>query len=468
MGRRKKKDRQMHFENVELLAAGGEGHALAKIEGKVIFVKYGAPGDVVDLQIVGRKKKFSLAKITQIHTASKLRVEPFCEHYGTCGGCKWQHIDYTAQAELKDQWARDCMERIGKIEIGETLPILAANDLQFYRNKMEYTFSNKRWLYENETLEDLDHTNALGFHAPGRFDKVLAIDKCWLQDDRGNAIRNFVYAFCIENDYSFYDLKDHGGLMRNLMLRNTVGGDWMVNVVFALPEMDKIEPLMAAIQKEFNPKALNYCINTKLNDSIFDQEFIPYSGDFEIQEELGGLKFNISPKSFFQTNPKQAESLYKVAIDFADIQADDVVYDLYCGTGTITCVAAKSAKKAVGVEIIEEAIEAAKVNAGINGLSNVEFLAGDMKDVFNAEFYTTHGKPDIIITDPPRSGMHPKVVEYLGDIACPKIVYVSCNPATQARDLAMLDSKYKVIKSQAVDMFPQTHHVENVVLLALR
>lgn len=468
MGRKRKKDQQMHFEQVELLDAGGEGNALAKIEGKVIFVKYGAPGDVVDLQIVGRKKKFSLAKITKIHTPSALRVEPFCAHYGTCGGCKWQHIDYTAQAELKNQWTKDCLQRIGKLEIGQTLPILTAKDLRFYRNKMEYTFSNKRWLYENESLGELEHTNALGFHAPGRFDKVLAIDKCWLQDDKGNDIRNFVYDYCITHAYSFYDLKDHGGLMRNLMLRNTKTGDWMINVVFALPEMDKILPLMEAIKVKFVPKALNYCINTKLNDSVFDQEFIAYSGDFDIQEELCGLKFNISPKSFFQTNPVQAEHLYNVAIDFAAIQPTDVVYDLYCGTGTITCVAAKTARKAVGVEIVEEAIEAAKVNAEINSLDNVAFLAGDMKDVFNAEFYATHGKPDIIITDPPRSGMHPKVIHYLAEIACPKIVYVSCNPATQARDLAMLDEKYKVVKSQAVDMFPQTHHVENVVVLELR
>ncbi len=458
----------MHYENVELLAAGGEGHALAKIEGKVIFVKYGAPGDVVDLQVVGRKKKFSLAKITKLHKESELRREPFCEHYGTCGGCKWQHIDYPSQAELKDTWARDCLTRIGKVEVGETLPIVAAEQLQFYRNKMEYTFSNKRWLYDNETLEELEHTNALGFHAPGRFDKVLAINKCWLQDDKGNDIRNFVYEYCITNEYTFYDLKEHTGLMRNLMLRNTKAGDWMINVIFAKKEDDKIEGLLKAIQEKFNPKALNYCINEKLNDSTFDQEFISYSGDFEIQEELGGLKFNISPKSFFQTNPVQAEKLYEVAIDFADIQPTDVVYDLYCGTGTITCVAATKAKKAVGVEIVEEAIEAAKVNAGINGLTNVEFLAGDMKDVFNAAFYAEHGKPDIIITDPPRSGMHPKVVDYLAEIAAPKIVYVSCNPATQARDLAMLDAKYKVVKSQAVDMFPQTHHAENVVVLELR
>jgi len=468
LGRKRKKDQQMHYENVELLAAGGEGHALAKIEGKVIFVKYGAPGDVVDLQVVGRKKKFSLAKITKLHKESELRREPFCEHYGTCGGCKWQHIDYPSQAKLKDTWARDCLTRIGKVEVGETLPIVAAEQLQFYRNKMEYTFSNKRWLYDNETLEELEHTNALGFHAPGRFDKVLAINKCWLQDDKGNDIRNFVYEYCIANDYTFYDLKDHTGLMRNLMLRNTKAGDWMINVIFAKKEDDKIESLLKAIQEKFNPKALNYCINEKLNDSTFDQEFISYSGDFEIQEELGGLKFNISPKSFFQTNPVQAEKLYEVAIDFADIQPTDVVYDLYCGTGTITCVAATKAKKAVGVEIVDEAIEAAKVNAGINGLTNVEFLAGDMKDVFNAAFYAEHGKPDIIITDPPRSGMHPKVVDYLAEIAAPKIVYVSCNPATQARDLAMLDAKYKVVKSQAVDMFPQTHHAENVVVLELR
>ncbi|MGB0850623.1 MAG: 23S rRNA (uracil(1939)-C(5))-methyltransferase RlmD [Bacteroidia bacterium] len=467
MGRRRK-DKQMNYENIELLAAGGEGHALAKIEGKVIFVKYGAPGDVVDLRIVGRKKKFSLAKITKLHKASADRVDSFCEHYGTCGGCKWQHIDYSVQQQLKDQWARDCMQRIGKIEIQETLPLIGSQEQSSYRNKMEYTFSNKRWLYEGENIEDLEHTNALGFHAPGRFDKVLAIDKCWLQDDMGNQIRNFVYEYCISNDYSFYDLREHTGLMRNLMLRNTKSGEWMINVIFAKNEEEKIQSLMAAIQEKFNPKALNYCVNTKLNDSIFDQEFISYSGDFEIQEELCGLKFNISPKSFFQTNPVQAEVLYNVAIEFAEIKESDVVYDLYCGTGTITCVAAKSAKNAVGVEIIEEAIEAAKVNAKLNNLDNVEFLAGDMKDVFNAEFYSKHGQPDIIITDPPRSGMHPKVVDYLAEIACPKIVYVSCNPATQARDLAMLDHKYKVVKSQAVDMFPQTHHVENVVVLELR
>ena len=284
----------------------------------------------------------------------------------------------------------------------------------------------------------------------------------------GNQIRNFVFDYCIENELSFYDLKEHTGLMRNLMLRNTKAGDWMINVVFAKNEDQNIQKLMQAIHDKFEPKALNYCINEKMNDSTFDQEFINYSGDTDIQEELCGLTFNISPKSFFQTNPVQAEKLYNVAIEFADIQPTDVVYDLYCGTGTITCVAATKAKKAVGVEIVEEAIEAAIANAKLNGISNTEFLAGDMKDVFNERFYTAHGKPDIIITDPPRSGMHPKVVDYLAYVAAPKIVYVSCNPATQARDLEMLDAKYNVVKSQAVDMFPQTHHAENVVLLELR
>jgi 23S rRNA (uracil1939-C5)-methyltransferase len=332
---------------------------------------------------------------------------------------------------------------------------------------MEYTFSNKRWLYDDEKLEDLEHTNALGFHAPGRFDKVLAVNKCWLQDDKGNEIRNFVFEYCIANDYSFYDLKEHTGLMRNLMLRNTKAGDWMINVIFAKNEETKIQDLLKAIKEKFEPKALNYCINEKMNDSTFDQEFISYSGSTDIQEELSGLTFNISPKSFFQTNPVQAETLYQVALDFADIQSTDVVYDLYCGTGTITCVAATKAKKAVGVEIVEEAIEAAKENAKLNGIENTAFLAGDMKDVFNTDFYNLHGSPDIIITDPPRSGMHPKVVDYLLEIACAKIVYVSCNPATQARDLEMMSSKYKVTKSRAVDMFPQTHHSENVVFLEL-
>lgn len=467
MGRRRK-DRQVHFENVELLAAGGEGHALAKIDGKVIFVKYGAPGDVVDIQIVGRKKKFSLAKITKLHTSSEHRVESFCEHYGVCGGCKWQHIDYASQLLLKDQWAKDCLQRIGKIEVESVLPIVGSETQQFYRNKMEYTFSNKRWLYEGETLEEMPHINALGFHAPGRFDKVLEIGKCWLQDDQGNQIRNFVFNFCLENEYSFYDLKEHTGLMRNLMLRNSISGDWMVNVIFAKEDSEKRIKLLEAIKQEFNPKALNYCINTKQNDSTFDQEFISYSGSFEIRESLNGLEFGISPKSFFQTNTVQAEKLYNVALDFANIKETDVVYDLYCGTGTITCSAAKQASKAIGVEIVEEAIQAANENAKLNGIDNTQFVVGDMKDVFNEAFYAEYGSPDIIITDPPRSGMHPKVVDYLNHIACPKIVYVSCNPATQARDLQMLDARYKVVKSQAVDMFPQTHHVENVVVLELR
>lgn len=465
---RRRKDRQVLFENVELISGGGEGHAIAKIDGKVIFVKYGAPGDVVDVQIIGRKKKFSIAKINKIHKESEVRTAHFCEHYGLCGGCKWQHIEYKSQMELKNQWALDCLQRIGKVEVDEILPIVGADDQQFYRNKMEYTFSNKRWLYEGEDARELPHTNALGFHAPGRFDKVIAINKCWLQDDKGNEIRNFVSDFCIQNDYTFYDLKEHTGLMRNLMLRNSTNGEWMINVIFAKDEKDKIEKLLEAIQSEFKPTALNYSINTKLNDSIYDLEFIKYAGSFQIKEKLNDLEFKISPKSFFQTNTKQAEKLYNVALDFAEISNSDVVYDLYCGTGTITCLAATKAKKAIGVEIIEEAIVAANENAKMNNISNVHFEVGDMKDVFNDSFYSRHGEPDIIITDPPRSGMHPKVVKYLSEVACPKIVYVSCNPATQARDLEMLSAKYKVVKSQAVDMFPQTHHVENVTVLELK
>ncbi len=462
---RKKKNQQVLFEKVTLLSGGGEGHTLAKIDGKVIFVKYGAPGDVVDLQIVGRKKRFSMAKINKLHVASDVRVPHFCEHYELCGGCKWQHIAYTSQAELKNQWAKDCLQRIGKVEVGEYLSIIGAGEQQFYRNKMEYTFSNKRWLYEDENIEDLPHTNALGFHAPGRFDKVIDINKCWLQDDLANEIRNFVRDFCLENEFTFYDLRDHGGLMRNLMLRNATTGQWMINVIFAEDKQKERELLLDAIQEKFNPTALNYAVNTKLNDSIYDLDFISYKGSFEIVENLGGLSFKISPKSFFQTNTKQAEKLYQVALDFANIKPTDVVYDLYCGTGTITCLAAAQANKAIGVEIIPEAIVAANDNAKLNNIDNTHFVVGDMKDVFNADFYTKHGKPDLIITDPPRAGMHPAVVKYLAEIACPKIVYVSCNPATQARDLEMLKDYYKVVKSQAVDMFPQTHHVENVVLL---
>lgn len=456
------------FEQVELIAGGGEGHAIAKINGKVVFVKYGAPGDVVDIRIVGRKKKFSLANITHIHTSSPLRTEPFCEHYGVCGGCKWQHMEYSGQLELKNQWAHDCMQRIGKVEVGEYLPIIGADDQRYYRNKMEYTFSNKRWLYDHEDLNSLPHTNALGFHAPGRFDKVIDINACHLQDDEGNVIRRFVRDFCLENDYAFYDLREHEGLMRNLMLRNSTLGQWMINVIFAKNDEEKIEKLLNAINVRFKPTALNYAINTKLNDSIYDLEFKPFAGNTVIFEKLNGLEFKISPKSFFQTNTVQAEKLYQVALDFANISQSDVVYDLYCGTGTITCLAASKAKKAIGVEVVEEAIVAARENASHNNIGNTHFEVGDMKDVFNAEFYDRHGRPDIIITDPPRSGMHPKVVQYLAEVACPKIVYVSCNPATQARDLAMLDEHYRVVRSQAVDMFPQTHHVENVTLLELR
>ncbi|MBT8327696.1 MAG: 23S rRNA (uracil(1939)-C(5))-methyltransferase RlmD [Bacteroidia bacterium] len=465
---RNRKNRQVLFENVELLAGGGEGHAIARIDNKVVFVKYGAPGDVVDIRIIGRKKKYSLAKITKIHTASEVRTDSFCKHYELCGGCRWQHIDYSAQLNLKNQWTLDCLQRIGKVEVPEILPIVGADKQQFYRNKMEYTFSNKRWLYEGEDAREMDHTNALGFHAPGRFDKVIAIEKCWLQDDAGNDIRNFVSSFCIENGYTFYDLKEHTGLMRNLMLRNSTDGGWMINVIFAKDEPSKIQKLLDAIQEEFNPTALNYSINTKLNDSLYDLEFISHSGSFEITEKLNGLSFKISPKSFFQTNTNQAEKLYDVALDFANIQSSDVVYDLYCGTGTITCIAAKQAKNAIGVEIVPEAIVAANENAKLNEIDNVHFEVGDMKDVFNESFYKAHGKPDIIITDPPRSGMHPKVVQYLLEIECPKIVYVSCNPATQARDLEVLSTKYDVLKSRAVDMFPQTHHVENVVVLELK
>jgi 23S rRNA (uracil1939-C5)-methyltransferase len=462
-----RKPKQLHFSEVELTKGGGEGHAIARINGKVVFVKYGAPGDVADIRIIGRKKKYSLAKITHLHKASEMRQEPFCEHYGLCGGCRWQHIQYAEQAKLKEQWAQDCLQRIGHVEVEEYLPIVASADTKAYRNKMEYTFSNKRWLYEDEVLEELPHTNALGFHAPGRFDKVIDINQCHLQVDKGNEIRNFVRAYCLENEMAFYDLKEHTGLVRTLMLRNTVNDDWMINVAFAREDA-AIEGLLNAINTAFKPASLNYAINTKLNDSIYDLDFKTYAGEYEIKETLMGLQFFISPKSFFQTNTKQAEKLYQVAIDFAGLTQEDVVYDLYCGTGTITCVAAQQAKQAIGVEIVPEAIDAAKRNAQLNALENTAFVVGDMRDVFNESFYRKHGKPDVIITDPPRSGMHPKVVKYLNEIACPKVVYVSCNPATQARDLEVLSERYRVVKSQPVDMFPQTHHVENVVLLELK
>ncbi len=463
MARRAK---QQYFERLRLLAGGGEGHAIAKVDSKVIFVKYGAPGDLVDIKIIGRKKRFSLARIEKIHEPSQYRVEPFCEHYGVCGGCKWQHLDYDEQLKLKDQWAKDCLQRIGKIEIDEYLPILGADAQRFYRNKMEYTFSNKRWLYEDEILEELPHGNALGFHAPGRFDKVVDIQKCWLQDDAANAIRNEIRDYCLSHELAFYDLRSHEGLVRNLMLRNSSSGHWMISL-FITEFNNQSKALLDHIYDTFSPHSLNYAVNTKKNDSIFDLDIINYKGKDHIIERLQDLDFKIHPKSFFQTNSKQADKLYQVALDMAGLKGDEVVYDLYCGTGTITLAAAKHARKAIGVEIVDEAIVLAKENAQLNGMDNSVFVVGDMKDVFNDEFYQNHGAPDLIITDPPRSGMHPKVVQQLLEINCPRIVYVSCNPATQARDLQMLSSHYNAVRSRAVDMFPQTHHVENVVLLEL-
>jgi 23S rRNA (uracil1939-C5)-methyltransferase len=352
------------------------------------------------------------------------------------------------------------------VEPEELLPILGSEETRFYRNKMEYTFSNKRWLYEFENEENLEHTNALGFHAPGRFDKVLDIEKCWLQDDKGNEIKNYVRAYALNNGLSFYDLREHSGFLRNLMLRNNCNGDWMINLILT-EENEELFRLLGKLNEEFHPHSLNYAINTKKNDSIYDLDFINFSGSVNIRETLLDLSFEIHPKSFFQTNSVQAGKLYEVAMDFANLKESETVYDLYCGTGTISLVVAKKALKVVGVELIPEAIESANRNALYNEIDNAKFICGDMKDVFKPDFYEEHGPPDLIITDPPRSGMHPKVVEQLLEIACQRIVYISCNPATQARDLQLLQSRYKCVKSRAVDMFPQTHHVENVVLLEL-
>jgi 23S rRNA (uracil1939-C5)-methyltransferase len=466
LGRRSEAPRS--YQNIEILAGSGEGHAIAKINDKVIFVKYAVPGDIVDIKIVGRKKRFSIAAITQIVKPSPYRVPHFCDHYEVCGGCKWQHIAYEQQAKLKQDWAADCIERIGKVEVKQSLPILTPETQTFYRNKMEYTFSNKRWLLPDENTEVISHMNALGFHASGKFDKVVNIHKCWLQDDRANEIRNFVRDFTIENQYTYYDLRDHNGLLRNLIIRNTTLGQWMIIVCFAENDAAKIDLLMNAIHEKFSPTSLFYLTNTKKNDTIFDQDVVLFSGKSVIEESLCGLTFEISPKSFFQTNSKQAEKLYETALNFAELNENQVVYDLYCGTGTLTLAASLQAKKVIGVELIPEAIDAAKANQIKNNRANVSFVVGDMKDVFNQDFYRENGFPNVIITDPPRSGMHPQVIKQLLNISCERIVYVSCNPATQARDLEMLSEKYEVVKMQPVDMFPQTHHVEQVALLVLK
>ena len=469
MGRKRKE--LPVVENVEITGVAAEGKSIARVDDMVVFIPYGAPGDVVNIKLDKKKRSYAEAHIVDLVKPSPDRVTPACEHFGVCGGCKWQHIPYESQLRYKRDQVVDALTRIAKVEIPEVNPTLGSKETFCYRNKLEYTFSCKCWI----TFEDLRSgreiadRNALGFHIPGAFDKVLDIKKCWLQDDLSNRIRLFVRQYALAKGYEFYDIKAQQGLMRTLMVRIASTGEVMLIVVFARPEQEKIDDLMGAIAAEFPEiTSLLYAVNQKVNDTIADQEVFTYRGRDYINEEMEGLQFRIGPKSFYQTNSHQAYELYKVARRMACLKPDDLVYDLYTGTGTIANFVARQVKKVVGIEYVPEAIADAKLNSEVNGIDNTIFFAGDMKDVLTDGFIEEHGRPDVMIIDPPRAGMHEDVVNVILNARPERIVYVSCNPATQARDLAIMDSLYRVEEVQPVDMFPHTHHVENVVRMTRR
>nr|WP_321413906.1 23S rRNA (uracil(1939)-C(5))-methyltransferase RlmD [uncultured Allomuricauda sp.] len=468
----RKNRRRKTFENVEVIDAGAKGKSVGKApDGRVIFLTNAVPGDVVDVMTTKKRKAYFEGVATNFHTLSDRRTEPVCQHFGTCGGCKWQHMGYQHQLHFKQKEVENNLKRIGNLELPETTSILGSKEQYFYRNKMEFSFSDSRWLTQKEinSDEEIEDRNALGFHIPGMWDKILDIKKCHLQQDPSNAIRLETKNFANKNGLTFFNPRKQQGLLRTLMIRTSSTGEIMVLIQFFEEDTEKRELLLNHLKETFPEiTALLYVINSKGNDTIYDQEVICFSGRDHIFEEMEGLQFKINAKSFYQTNSAQAYELYRVARDFAGLTGDELVYDLYTGTGTIAQFVSKNAKKVVGVESVPEAIEDAKANALHNNISNVDFHVGDMKNVFNDDFIATHGQPDVIITDPPRDGMHKQVVEQLLQVAPPKIVYVSCNSATQARDLALMKEQYKVTKVQPVDMFPQTHHVENVVLLEKR
>lgn len=470
MGRRK--TNRKIFENIAVTDAGAKGKAIGHApDGKVLFINNAVPGDVVHVQTTKKRKAYYEGTATEVVTLSRKRTEPQCQHFEFCGGCKWQHMDYKYQLEYKQQEVVNNLTRLGKIELPEVTPIAGSKEQYFYRNKMEFGFSDSKWLTleQIKSGEVIEDRNALGFHIAGMWDKILDIEKCHLQRDPSNAIRNGIKEFATANDMAFYNARNQEGLLRTLMIRTSTTGELMVLVQFYKEDVQKRELLLNYIKDAFTEvTSLLYVINGKGNDTIYDQEVICYAGRDHIFEEMEGLKFKINAKSFYQTNSEQAYELYKITRDFAGLTGNELVYDLYTGTGTIAQFVAKKAKKVIGVEAVPDAITAAKENAKLNGIENAEFFVGDMKKVFNSEFIATHGDPDIIITDPPRDGMHKDVVDQILNISPQKIVYVSCNSATQARDLALLDDVYKVTKVQPVDMFPQTHHVENVVLLEKR
>ncbi|RZK49870.1 MAG: 23S rRNA (uracil(1939)-C(5))-methyltransferase RlmD [Pedobacter sp.] len=488
MSRKRKNTEAIRINDLHIIDIAEEGRGLGKADEMVVFVERAVPGDVVDVKVVRKKKNFAEAVIEHIKVASASRTLPFCEHFGTCGGCKWQHMDYAAQVTFKQQAVASALQRLGKIDTAAMEPILGAPENRYYRNKLEYTFSNKKWLDAatlqatqesfdgaNDRVEILDR-DALGFHVPLRFDKILDIQHCYLQADPSNAIRLAIRDFAKQHAYSFYDLRQHEGELRNLIIRTSSTGELMVVVVFAYTTPERIAQLMQFVQTNFPAiTSLLYIENQKKNDTIFDQEVKVFAGRDHIFEEmpideqgLEKVRFKIGAKSFYQTNSMQAYELYKITREFAAFRGDELVYDLYTGAGTIANFVAKSVQKVVGIEYVPTAIEDAKYNAQMNGIDNTLFYAGDMKDILTPDFILQHGKPDVVITDPPRAGMHADVVARLLEMEAEKIVYVSCNAATQARDLAMLSEKYEVLRIKPVDMFPHTQHVENVVLLKLK
>jgi 23S rRNA (uracil1939-C5)-methyltransferase len=456
------------LEKVMITDIGAEGNALARVDNLVVFVPMLIPGDIVDLRVIKKRKKYLEGKVIRFHEYSTDRIEPRCIHFGVCGGCKWQHLPYHHQLKYKEKQVRDNLTRIGKIELPEINPIIGSSEIFLYRNKLEYTFSDKRWLTreEVESGSKFEKENALGFHIPGLFDKVLDISECHLQPEPSNSIKNGVREYAQRNNLQFFDLREQKGFLRNLVIRNSLEGKVMVIMVFFHEDVEKREGLLDFLASEFPQiTSLMYVINSKKNDSLNDQNPVLYKGDNHLVEEMDGLKFRVGPKSFYQTNTKQALVLYKVVKDFAGLTGNEIVYDLYTGTGTIANFIADSVSKVVGIEYVDEAVKDAVLNSGINNIRNTFFFSGDMKDVLSEQFLKDNGRPDVIITDPPRAGMHEDVVKTIIEAAPDKIVYVSCNPSTQARDILLLSEDYKVVRVQPVDMFPHTHHVENVVLL---
>lgn len=469
MGRRRLSPEARQRTDISVVDIAEQGKGVGKIDDLVVFIDKAVPGDVVDIELTRKKKNMAEARITRLKHPSEHRTSPFCDHFGVCGGCKWQHMTYEAQLKFKQQSVDSALTRIGKVDTSSMEPILPSVNTRYYRNKLEYTFSNKRWLTNPDAdIADKD-MNALGFHVPLRFDKILDIQHCYLQGDPSNIIRNSLREFALQKGISFYDLRAHSGALRNLIIRTASTGELMVIVIFAYAADTDQKDIMEYLQQNFPQiTSLLYVVNQKKNDTIFDQDVHLFAGRDYIYEEMDGLKFQIGPKTFYQTNSAQARELYNIARDFAGFSGNERVYDLYTGAGTIANFVARHVAEVIGIEYVPEAIEDAKTNSDINGIKNTKFFAGDMKDMLTTQFIADQGKPDIVITDPPRAGMHGDVVKRLLEIEAPKIVYVSCNASTQARDIALLSEKYDVTRIRPVDMFPQTQHVENVALLTLK